>query len=188
MHPTRRQIFAGKTDSTFWNIWPSDHESYRVWEVREWRNSLHTSISQTCKWWYKIWVPARIDGETVAFCHKKRPKNSINDQKLIFLAVTPICFIFSLIILQKLTFFSFSALCSPKNRSIGQKSDILPRSPKFCQQSPFVALCVTTILPFGPIILSLFVSQLEPFERRRPFFFKKIFTRPHALWDSVCAR
>ena len=21
VHPTRRQIFAGKTDSTFWNIW-----------------------------------------------------------------------------------------------------------------------------------------------------------------------
>ena len=30
VHPTKRQIFAGKTDSTFWNIWQwvIHHEIY----------------------------------------------------------------------------------------------------------------------------------------------------------------
>ena len=34
----------------------------------------------------------------------------------------------------------------------------------------FVALCVTTILPNGPITISLFVSELEKYEWEVRFF------------------
>ena len=68
--------------------------------VREWRNSLQTSISQKYKWWYKSLLPSRIDGKTVVF-KKKGSKNSKNGLKLIFLVVTPICFTFFLIICKK---------------------------------------------------------------------------------------
>ena len=37
VHPTRRQIFAGKTDSTFWNIWQ--------WVIFKLKNNICTYVS-----------------------------------------------------------------------------------------------------------------------------------------------
>ena len=40
---------------------------------------------------------------------------------------------------------------------------------------------MTSILQVGPIAISLFVSELELFERKSPFFVLKIFTRPSVV-------
>ena len=86
------------------------------------------------------------------------PKICIKRAKSRFLAVTPIFVRLSLIMLQKLTFFHFQNMPLPK---IGPNRRILAKNPIFCFGNPIfvdralVALCVTTILPVGPITISL---------------------------------
>ena len=96
---------------------------------------------------------------------------------------------------------SVMAQYGPERPIFGQKSQFLAKvgrfKPKilnflggdwrFLSAGNMTSPKMCTILPVGTITISLFVSQLEPFERRSPFFLK-IFTWPHALWDSVCAR
>ena len=50
----------------------------------------------------------------------------------------------------------------------------------------FVALCVTTTLTIGLIAISLFVSEIKPFQPRSLFFSENIYPAP--LWDSICIK
>ena len=109
-----------ESNSLLGGVPESSKHIYRVWEkvplvlVREWRNSLQTLISQKCKWWYKSWVPARIDGETVAFFHKKRPKKFNKWPKLDFPGSNPHLFHFLPHYFAKTDFFFICCTLLPK--------------------------------------------------------------------------
>ena len=56
----------------------------------------------------------------------------------------------------------------------------------FCGVS-LLLFAPTTIFAVGLITITLFVFELEPFERRSQFFSENLYPAL-ALWNSVCAR
>ena len=91
-------------------------------------------------------------------------------------------------------FLQFALLCrehgTHQNWSlpkIGPTGHILAKNQFFCfvnqifVNEAFVALCVTTILPVGPITISLFAFELEPFECGSPFSSESLYPAPFQL-------
>ena len=69
---------------------------------------------------------------------------------------------------------------APTNTVWPNKTIVYLGNPIFTNGA-FVGLCVTTIFAFGPITISLFVSELRPLKRGRPLFFWKSLPGP-TVW------